>query len=234
MSKALEDWWASPLGVQVREEEKHVVAESLDDVFGFQFLQVGGWGPAGDFFTAARTQRQVVISTTVSPPNLNSQTDFADTPVAQVYCRPSELGVASDSVDAVLLPHTLEFEADPYVVLREVERILTGEGKLLILSFNPISLWGLRHRFSRHGMPPGLERLLSERRLRDWLALLSFQVTGIRRYLFQLPWPMPASAYLLKAHKRLYAPTPKRAWRREVRARVGGLEPTTRNFRNHE
>ncbi len=207
------------------------MANALEDVFGFQLLQIGAWGENGRFFEAARTQRQWVI---------------ASTPEAQadLCCKTSELAIASDSIDAVLLPHTLEFESDPHAVLREVERVLVSEGQLLILGFSPTSAWALRHRLSEEGFPPGLARLISERRLRDWLALLGFEVAVARRYLFRLPISprrpiaadavsdsrglFPANAYLLKARKRVYSLTPVRPKRRERLAIVGGLEPTTR------
>jgi len=146
----------------------------------------------------------------------------------------------------VLLPHTLEFEPDPHAVLREVQRILVSEGHLLILSFSAGGTWALRHRWSEEGFPPGLVQLISERRARDWLALLGFEVTAAKRYLFRLPFPprqtvnlsssgwmessglLPANAYLLKARKRVYALTPVRPKWRERRPVVGGLvEPTT-------
>lgn len=234
-NQRLRAWLRTRLGRLLIRQERRLIAEALEDVFGFQLLQIGAWGENGGFFEAARTQRK---STIASSPDAD----------ADLCCRTSQLAIASDSVDAVLLPHTLEFEGDPHAVLREVERILVGEGQLLILGFTPTGAWALRHRLSEEGFPPGLARLISERRLRDWLALLSFEVTASRRYLFRLPLPprrpgtsvadsaaesrglWPASAYLLKARKRVYALTVVRPKWRERPALVGGLvEPTTRS-----
>jgi len=159
------------------------------------------------------------------------------------------LPIISDSVDAALLPHTLEFAADPYAIVREVDRVLVGEGQLLVLGFQPWSLWGMRARWSRSGFPPGMRRVLSERRLREWLELLGYQVVAERSYLYCSPWskglsrgegtgrilrrgltPFPASAYLLKARKRVYTLTPIRPRFREKPAVLGGLvKPTTRS-----
>ena len=170
---------------------------------------------------------------------------------AMIRSRTDSLAIASDSIDAVLLPHTLEYEPDPHEILREVGRILSGEGHLIVLGFRPLSSWGMRHLFARHGFPPGIERLIGERRLRDWLKLLGFEIVDARRYLFALPWgaaaspegfferagesmwPLFASGYMLKARKRVYALTPIRPRWRLRPAVVGGLiEPTTRM--NHE
>jgi len=216
------------------EQELPLVADALEDVFGFQLLQIGIWGENGRFFEAARTQRRAVLAA-------------ARDGRADLCCKTSQLAIAADSVDAVLLPHTLEFEPDPHAVLREVQRILVSEGHLLILGFSAGGTWALRHRSSEEGFPPGLVQLISERRARDWLALLGFEVTAAKRYLFRLPFPprqaanlsssgwmessglLPANAYLHKARKRVYALTPVRPKWRERRPVVGGLvEPTTR------
>ena len=163
--------------------------------------------------------------------------------------RLSQLPIASDSVDTVLLPHTLEFESDPYSVLREADRVLAGDGKLVILAFAPWSPWGLRAATTRAGYPPGLRRLISERRLRDWLRLLGYDIGEARRYLHELPWgepaavtlrtrrswwyPLPGGAVVLKARKRLHSLTPLRPRLRERATRVlGGLtEPSSANRR---
>ncbi len=41
------------------------------------------------------------------------------------------LPFAAASLDLVVLPHTLEFSADPHAVLREVERVLVPEGRVV-------------------------------------------------------------------------------------------------------
>ncbi len=46
----------------------------------------------------------------------------------------------------------------------------------------------MRARASRSGFPPGLRRVLPERRVRDWLVLLGYEVVASRRYLYCSPW----------------------------------------------
>ena len=53
--------------------------------------------------------------------------------------RPDALPLATDSVDALLLPHTLELHDNPHEVLREVARVLIPEGHVVVLGFNPVS-----------------------------------------------------------------------------------------------
>lgn len=90
----------------------------------------------------------------------------------------------SESLDLVVLPHTLELSADPHACLREVERVLVYEGRVLIYGLNPVSLWGLRHARARLWRRFGLGRLflpdaggfIGYWRLRDWLRLLGLEV----------------------------------------------------------
>jgi len=233
---ALSSWWTGLRGAGLLAAESELLGEALDDVFGWELLQVGAWGTGRELLRGSRTRRQTVVA----PLEFSSAAD--------VIGRPSQLPINSDAIDAVLLPHTLEFAADPYAIVREVDRVLTGEGQLLVLGFAPWSPWGLRARFSRAGFPPGMRRLLSEKRVRDWLVLLGYEVVASRRYLFASPWgsgsrghgtghylrrglnPFPAGAYLLKARKRVYTLTPIRPRFREKPAVIGGLvKPTTRN-----
>jgi SAM-dependent methyltransferase len=223
------DWFEGPLGARVLREETALAPLALDNVFGFELLQLGAWGPGRHLLEGARTQH-----TTLLAPELNN---------GVTLCAPLEsLPFRSDSIDAILLPHTLELVEDPYAVLREAERVLTGEGCLIICGFNPFSGWGARRSFGRYfgrpAFPPGTQRMLSERRLRDWVALLGFDVDSVQGYLGFLPLkggaaevrsrrPLTAGGYLLKARKRVATLTPVRP-RRRVRQRVlvGAAEPT--------
>jgi SAM-dependent methyltransferase len=213
------DWFEGPLGARVLREEAALAPLALDDVFGFELLQVGAWGPARHLLDGARTQH-----TTLLAPEMST---------GVTLCAPLDsLPFRSDSIDAIFLPHTLELVDDPYAVLREAERVLCAEGCLMICGFNPFSGWGLRRTFAKYVrrpvFPPGTERLLSERRLRDWVALLGFDVDSVYGYLGpRAAWA--AGAYLLKARKRVQTMTLVRP-RRRVRQRVlvGAAEPTSK------
>ncbi len=229
---ALRHWWTSPAGQAAIAAEAVLVTEALEDVFGWECLQIGAWGAGRELLAACRTRHRAVLAS----PGLSADAD--------IIGRPTQLPVSGDSIDAVLLPHTLEFASDPYAIVREVDRVLVGEGQLLVLGFRPLSLWGARARFSRSGFPPGLRRVLSERRVREWLALLGYEVFAARRYLYRSPWggglaagegadrllrrgltfPLPAGAYLLRARKQVYTLTPLRP--RVRKAMLGGLVKT--------
>jgi SAM-dependent methyltransferase len=94
-----------------------------------------------------------------------------------------DLPLESDSVDTIIAHHSLEFAARPHQVLREIQRVLTPQGHLLIVGFNPHSLLGINRRLrglSRksvwHGHSP-----VSENRITDWLHLLGCEVQGRAR-----------------------------------------------------
>jgi SAM-dependent methyltransferase len=238
---AATDWFEGPLGARVLREEAALAKVVLDDVFGFELLQLGTWGPLQHLLGGARTQH----TTLLAPRRIPGVT----------LCAPlTSLPFASDSIDAILLPHTLELVEDPYAVLREAERVLCAEGCLMICGFNPFSGWGARRLFGRYlrrpAFPPHTQRLLSERRLRDWMALLDFEVASVHGYLGPVPFTrrprkladgtmrqaeyrtrraLTAGAYLLKARKRVQTLTlvrPRRRARQLVL--VPAAEPTTK------
>jgi SAM-dependent methyltransferase len=238
---AANDWFAGPLGARVVREETALARLALEDVFGFELLQLGTWGPARHLLAGARTQHTTLLAPNLSP-GVTLRAPFASLPFP------------SDSIDAILLPHTLELVEDPYAVLREAERVLCAEGCLMICGFNPFSGWGARRLFGQYlrrpAFPPQTRRMLSERRLRDWMALLDFEVASVYGYLGPMPVtrrprkladgtvrqaeyrvrrPMTAGAYLLKARKRVQTLTlvrPRRRARNLVL--VPAAEPTTK------
>jgi hypothetical protein len=238
---ALRAFWQMPLGRSLLTAEAQLLAEALEDVFGWEFLQVGGWGEGRELLAGCRTRRKIVVA------------PGAFSGGADIIARPSALPIGRDSVDAVLLPHTLEFASDPYAIVREVDRVLSGEGQLVVLGFQPFSLWGIRAGSTGAGFPPGMRRILSAGRVREWLVLLGYEVVATRAYLYCTPWgsgapatpestehspllrrtwfnPLPAGAWLLKARKRIRALTPIRPRLREKQPAVIGqlVKPTTR------
>jgi hypothetical protein len=156
------------------------------------------------------------------------------------------LPVATESVDCVVLPHPLDFSDRRHEILREVDRVLTAHGHLVILGFKTGGLWGLRRLIPGAALPPGSETMVAERRLRDWLQLLDMSVQGIDRYFFRWPlpgnrgassvrweqrgqrwWPEFAACYMLTAQKRVSTLTPVRpVWSKKPKV-VAGLAETS-------
>jgi SAM-dependent methyltransferase len=207
------EWTETGTGRRLLEEESRRVRQALEGVFGDQFVQIGQW--RGDEYRAyCRTRRSSVI---------DEKAGVGVDLVSALDC----IAVADDSVDVALLPHVLETHDDPHGVLREVDRVLRADGNIIILGLNPICWWGLRHYLSRRSFPSGMQRMISEHRLRDWLRLLNYSVSPAS---FQYFRSAIAGGYMLVARKDLFTVTPIRpAWKRPRRM-VGRLvNPTTRN-----
>jgi len=239
-------WLQTPFGQALLLQEVRVVEDALDGLFGEQCLQLGTWGESNTFLKFARTQRSLCIADIADIANADAPTDVG---------RPGAIGrlhrlpIQSESVDVVLLPHTLDYSDErSHAVLREADRVLRPHGHLVVLGFKPGGLWGLRRLVPGAGLPPGANGLLSDRRLSDWLQLLDMRIQGITRYFFRWPlpgnkgqtsqtwenrgqrfWPELAACYMLTAQKRVFTLTPmKKPWRARAKV-VGGIaEPTTR------
>ena len=154
-------WIETPLGRYLIEREQTYFDRTVADVFGYNAIQLGL--PELDFLRSSRIPLRCKIAPGA---NVDLQSDFRDLPIA------------SNSVDLVLMPHLLEFAEHPHQILREVERVLMPEGHLVLSAFNPYSLWGLRHKFHGDGEFPWRGRFLSLMRVKDWLALLGFEIIG--------------------------------------------------------
>ena len=176
---------------------------------------------------------------------------------AGVAADPLQLPLASQSVDLVVLPHVLEWHDNPHEVLREVERVLMPEGRVVISGFNTASLWRLRQMFTfgKEKYIPWDARFLGLLRLRDWLRVLGFELDGGRFGCYAPPfrsrkwldrfgfmekagarwWPIAGGLYVVRGVKRVQGMrlvTP--AWRQE-RARRRALAPIPqRSHNNHD
>jgi SAM-dependent methyltransferase len=194
-------WLESPAGRYVLAWEQAQLDRLVSDIFGFHALQLG-W-PAVQALRSNRMPHRWLLSDQaqaggVSPLALpllvenNTSLVPAQPLPLSVVAEYEALPFPANSLDLVVLPHTLEQASDAHQTLREVERVLMPEGKVVVSGFNAASLWGVRRHASelaaRMGctnsrpaslpiLPEGSE-LLGWRRLRDWLRLLGFEVEG--------------------------------------------------------
>lgn len=190
-------WLQTPPGRYLMAWERDHVEAQVADVFGFHAVQIGL--PELDALQANRMPHRWLLCTGSASneaddadvhPDAASTRSRAEPPARPVaLCGDSDaLPFATHSLDLVVLPHTLEFARDPHHTLREVERVLVPEGRVVVIGFNPRSLWGLRQWGGRQTLRFGASRdpaalflprageFIAPRRLRDWLRLLSFEV----------------------------------------------------------
>src|SRR5579859_7324261 len=110
-------WLRSPRGRRVLALEERELRLLLPDLFGRHILQIGNWGRGQRLLASADMLHRAVLGTV-------GEMD------AQSVVGPEQLAVQDKSVDAVLLPHTLEFSRSPHKVLSESNRILNDRGRL--------------------------------------------------------------------------------------------------------
>lgn len=112
----------------------------------------------------------------------------SDMPDNVLVSLPHEIGLIHDTADVVVLHHTLDFAASPHQTLRDVSRIIKGGGHLLVVGFNPLSLWGIRKMLSSRDQAPWNARFISGRRLEDWLGLLDFRIDSMGYHMMAMPF----------------------------------------------
>lgn len=244
LDAGIEQWFSTPLGSMLLGQESGALKTALSGIFGHYLVQVGFPDLEKDPITYESLKYRVFVAPG-TPGHEGSSWIRAD---------PSRLPIATDSIDAVLIQHTLDFFPDPHQVLREADRVLIPEGRLIILGFNPWSLWGLWRIFRRRSdKVPWCGRFIPLGRVADWLSLLGFDVETTGSLMFRPPlrhrglmnkldimerlgarwWPIMSGVYLLVAVKRVSTLTPlKPAWKLPAGI-LGGraIEPTTRNGR---
>jgi SAM-dependent methyltransferase len=215
----LAGWLATPPGQYLLAWEQAQLDRVVADLFGFHALQLDI-----EELDALRTNRM--------PHRWLAAGGAGVSRAVSLHCDTDALPFPERSRDLVVLPQTRELARDPHLTLAEVERVLVPEGRVVILGFNPASLWGLRQRCGRLRQRLGgngplfLPRpgdFIGYWRLRDWLRLLSFEVEGGRFGGYRPPlrserwlaryawmdhtgdrwWPVLGAIYMLVAVKRM-------------------------------
>ena len=224
------------------QREQRILEKRVSDYFGYHLLQFGLLH--GDsLFKSARISHRFNV-------HIDEEGDFHKG--VAMKCNEDSLPIVSDSVDVVLLPHVLEFSSNPHKILREIERILIGEGHLIIIGFNPWSLFGLwRIVLAWREEPPWCGHFFSYHRIRDWFTLLDFELVRLERICYRPPiqnmkvlekldfleklgkycWPLFGGIYIIEVRKRVIPLTPvKDTWLKKRSIIESGIvEPTTRS-----
>jgi SAM-dependent methyltransferase len=202
----LSEWFDTPGARPVLDWESAQFDNAVEDVFGFNAVQVGL--PQIDFLRGNRISFKARVG-------LESG--------GALIAEPWRLPLASQSTDLIVMPHVLEFSAQPHQILREAERVLMPEGQIVISGFNPLSFWGLKRALKRSsGEYPWCGKFIGLLRLKDWLALLGFELNGGRFGCYVPPfaqakwldrfafmeragdrwWPIAGGVYVVRAVKR--------------------------------
>ncbi|MGB0713691.1 MAG: methyltransferase domain-containing protein [Gammaproteobacteria bacterium] len=170
------DWRATPLGQAHGAAEESALLSATERFFGQHLVQIGGYR-----IEPVMEKTGFVHAMLMDTPGSHSGSGGCE---AEAH----RLPFAAGSVSCLVLNHTLDFETEPHAVLREAARVLTGGGYVVVVGFNPISLWGIR-RLMPWGRDEGpwRARFMSAPRLRDWLELLDFDVVSETAVFFRPP-----------------------------------------------
>lgn len=203
-----QQWFESSLGQYLIAHERQYFDQVVANIFGYNAVQIG-W-PQFDFLQSNRMPFRFSVGLEAEA-SLRAAANF--------------LPIQSNSIDLVILPHALEFNANPHQILREVHRILIPEGHVVISGFNPVSLWGACHylKSTRREFPWNGD-FIGLHRLKDWLKLLDFEMAGGRLCCYVPPfkqekwrrrfqfmeaagdrwWPISGGVYFLHAIKHMH------------------------------
>lgn len=186
--RAIRDWYETDLGGEVHRAVMQQVDSLLGDLYAFRCLQIGGTRRDTDLVAG----RGLVFRMHVTG-------DGRD----DLQALPSRLPFAGDSIDLVVLGHALEYCDEPHALLREIDRVLTRDGYLLVIGFNPASLFGLFRVFSRRRHIPWTGSFYSGGRIVDWLQILGLQLRRRESCWLRPPVKHAPIRRLLRASERL-------------------------------
>lgn len=216
-------WLSHPVAQELVATELAGIAPMICDRFGFVAMQVGM--PEVDWLASNRMPQRWRLGPSAT---------------ADVVAEPEALPLPDQSVDLLVLPHTLDFSSNPHQVLREATRVLAPEGHVLIIGFNPMSLWGLQRLWCDHPAWPWQAEFLQLGRIKDWLLLLDLECVNGRfcayRPFLNSPvwrerlrgmepagdrwWPLAGAVYMVLAKKRVPGMTIIRPQWKKTRAQA--------------
>lgn len=162
----LSSWQQIPKGDLLRACEQKAIADRLQYCFGKHFLKIG------------KLTNELDTSMCLINHQVHLDSDVNDMQRSGLIGEYDELPLQSESIDAVLMCHILEYCSDPHQVLREVHRIMLANGNLVVAVFNPLSMLSFKRFLPISSYKPFNQgRFFSVARVKDWLNLLGFEVT---------------------------------------------------------
>lgn len=201
-------WQQLSQGELAREELEKALEPIVQRIFGYYLVKIGS------------------LSSQVNLPTCTIKNQFSCAPHANKHnhlcAKSSSLPLQNNSVDAFVVLGELDFAQDPHQIIREIDRAITSDGRLVIAGFNPFSIAGImkylpinRKNILHQG------RFFTPSRIRDWLALLNFEIVQQENLVYSslfmhtqltsqsrvqkfckryLPWL--SSMYIIEARKR--------------------------------
>lgn len=199
-------WYQTPQGKLFQRLEAGYLQRAITVSCQQTVLQIGGLGWEEEFVDCSLYKYYTILDAN----NLGCPT------ARQIQAKAFRLPLQCDSVDMIIVPHLLEFDSNRFQTMREIERVLKPEGVVLIVNFNPWSLW-IRYQYLWELKMADSWRghFINRARILDWLKLLNFEVTQASDFYLDTiktthgkfiagGCSLSAVAYAVKAIKRRY------------------------------
>jgi SAM-dependent methyltransferase len=192
-------WLTHDLGASVLKAEQTFLSTALMEQYGKHVLLIGV-PEQSELLKCSVMSNQVLLTPLFNKQKLSKciESEYHDLPII-----PS-------SIDLVILPHLLEFLDNPHQLLIEACRVVKPEGLIMILGFNPLSLWGLKKWWVKNKNMPWQGNFLHPNTIKHWLTLADFELVKQDMLLFRPPIRHPAFYEKLKwlewIGKKLYSP----------------------------
>ncbi|MBU2865197.1 class I SAM-dependent methyltransferase [Reinekea forsetii] len=215
---ALSQWYTTGLGEILINAEKSLVSRAVSGRFASVMVQLDS-GHHDALFEKRLFGSGIIVSQLEHRALCPS-----------VQAEPESLPFEPESVDMVLMHHTLDVCDDPYQAVREGAIALKPGGLLIVIGFNPFSLWGLMALIKGRRKSAGVwsSRFIRSGRVEDWMHLLNFELERHERHIFMPPilkpkkltqserlsklfrsiFPFAGSVYLLVGYKQVYGKLP--------------------------
>lgn len=206
----LNEWFHSPKGRKLASAISEQLEDLLPRYYGVHLVQFG-LEEHGNWLSSSQINNQHILTTFLS--------HRPHAVIAKLEGR--YLPFESESVSLIVLPLTLELVSQRQLFLQEINRVLTQDGRVLIIGLNPHGILGLRKKFRRTVL--GIEKrktLLSLVKLNKLLSTASFSLTHTHFFSYtpflklnrkssfffeqlgKMLWPYPGNFYILEAKKK--------------------------------
>jgi hypothetical protein len=173
------EWSKTTFGDILLRAEQIEINNILPLFFGNYLIKIGG-PRYSTFLQTSPIRQKIFLSTYPQQCANNTNTKFHNYATTNIIqCDYTALPLFCESVDVALVHHALEFAKNPRAILEEVAQVLTPQGHVILIGFNPKSLFGLQHFFIKNKNTSIFKqaRFINTKRITEWLNQLNFTVT---------------------------------------------------------
>lgn len=189
-------WLDIPAGALIQQAVTQVCDDYAQRIFGYHFVKLG---TLSSYISLTQSPIRHMVNVIPSVESTAEHTSTDSQPMAlgnYVVSQSHKLPFSENSIDGLLLANELDFAQDPHEILREVDRVITQSGYVMISGFNPLSLAGIaKYLPVKRGNVLHDARFFTSYRIKDWLQLLGFEIVEQRQIMFSTLFFQPRWQY---------------------------------------